>query len=600
MIMWAGRSVKPADGPSAVAMRVLPVRAGGALVILLAASAAIPPASSASLDLSFESASAKVFLDRRGPGPRNSVAVKMARGEYESFQLLVSGAGGALHNVRVHASPPRAYRKAGGAAIRVEVGLVGFVETRPDDRRPWGKAVRLGWWPDPILPNRPFDVAAEGTQPVWITLFALSDALPGAYTGELRVDADGGRHGRCSYQVEVFPVELPKTQRLRNAAFMPAGNLNAHYNPSGGIQGEKFLQLYERWARFAFERHLGPAFDMLMGWNQTKLRNPQEAGSLGVTPDMIAGGDPAAAKSYVTWPVRQLPAGYDFRTASDLLALGREYGLERFCIALFDREQRWEQQDPEVRSAMADLLRAYVSALRKRGAESAAYVYNADEPGPAMWDTVKKNYSFIRAVDPGLRVWLCLNEIAGVRALAGYTDLWDVYIHQYEQSGVEVRRQAGEAVIWGLCVYPHEHPNLFIEYPAMDARVVGWLTYRYGVSGFEYWGLNQWGKNTGRTQWASFESGDTRTRWQRTDWPLGDGWLLYPGPEGEPLSSVRFENLRDGFEDAELLLLLDARGKGARARSLAQRVAATTQEFASDPAIVESAHEALLRAFSEE
>jgi len=41
--------------------------------------------------------------------------------------------------------------------------------------------------------------------------------------------------------------------------------------------------------------------------------------------------------------------------------------------------------------------------------------------------------------------------------------------------------------------WPHEHPNLFLEYPAVDARIIGWLTYRYGISGFEYWGLNRWG-----------------------------------------------------------------------------------------------------------
>jgi len=113
-----------------------------------------------------------------------------------------------------------------------------------------------------------------------------------------------------------------------------------------------------------------------------------------------------------------------------------------------------------------------------------------------MWPTVKKNYEFVKSVDPQLKTWLCLNDVKGVRALEGFTDMWDVYIRQFDQSGVAQNLEAGQPVIWGLCVYPHEHPNLFIEYPAMDARIVGWLTYVYGVSGFEYWGLNQWGPNT--------------------------------------------------------------------------------------------------------
>jgi hypothetical protein len=36
----------------------------------------------------------------------------------------------------------------------------------------------------------------------------------------------------------------------------------------------------------------------------------------------------------------------------------------------------------------------------------------------------------------------------------------------------------------------------------------------------------------------------------------GDGYLLYPGPDLQPLSSVRLENLRDGIEDYEYLWLL--------------------------------------------
>jgi len=551
----------------------------------------------AGLKLSFQSPALKVFLDEPSPGRRGTWEVRVARGEYESFQLLVVSQGEYLRDVRVEVAPPTsAAATHKGAGLEVEVRLVGYVETRPDDPRPWGAAQEIGWWPDPLLPNRPFDVAVGETQPVWITLFAPLGTPQGKYTGKISVKTGSGRTARGTYQVEVFDVDLPKRPHLQNTAFMPAGNLNAHYQVSDGLGGRPFLQLYERWASFAFQHHLGPAFDMLMGWNQTEVRESLEAGSLGPTSDMLA---PALGQeSHVTWPIHRGPEGYDFRAAQELIDLGLEYGMNRFCIAIFDHQQHWEQQSEKTRAAMADLLRAYIAMLRTRGLAKAAFVYNADEPGPDMWETVKKNFEFIRSIDPELKAWLCLNEVKGVSALAGYTDIWDVYIRQYEASGVEERRRAGEAVVWGVCVWPHEHPNLFIEYPAMDARIMGWLTYIYRISGFEYWGLNQWGINTGRKDWAPFVEGTTRTRWQRTRWPLGDGWLLYPGPQGEPLSSIRFENLRDGFEDAELLLMLDSRGKEAEARCIARRVARTPEDFTSDPRVAESAHEALLRALS--
>ncbi len=553
----------------------------------------------AKIIVSFQSPTVKVFLDESGQRGLSSYQIRMARGEYESFQMLVTAQGEDLHDVSVMAAPLAiAGVVSEEPAIQVELSLVGYIKSLPDDRRPWGKAVKIGWWPDPLLPSRPFDVKSGETQPVWVTLFAPPGTPPGTYIGRLSVKTSQHHIPEHKYQVQLFDVELPKKQTFRNAAFMPAGNLNTHYHVPGGLESLEFLQMYKRWADFAFRRHLGPAFDMLMGWNQTKMRGPLEAGSLGPTPEMISQGNHMEGGSCVTWPVRQTPMGYDFTKVRELIRLGNEYGLQQFCIAIFDRDQKWEKQNPQLRSAMAELLRAYTAWLREQDLAQAAFVYNADEPGPEMWDTVKKNFGFIKQIDPSLKVWLCLNEIKGVQALAGFTDIWDVYVQQYEKSGIEARRKNGEQVIWAVCVYPHEHPNLFIEYPAMDARLLGWLSYIYRVSGFEYWGLNQWGTNAGRRDWAPFRKGLTRTDWLRTKWPLGDGWLMYPGPDGEPLSSIRFENLRDGFEDAELLRLLEDRGMESEARSIARQVARTTQDCASDPKTVESARDALFQALA--
>ncbi|MCX6621371.1 MAG: hypothetical protein NTY38_09875, partial [Acidobacteria bacterium] len=258
------------------------------LILLLATAAAI---SAAPLGVSFRSSAGKVFLDDSSPAAQTGCKVAMARGEYESFQLLVKAEGAPLHNVRVTALST--------AGPRAGISVVGYVETKPDDRRPWGKPIRLGWWPDPLLPNRPFDVAAGETQPVWITLFAPLGSPAGKTRGRLAIAADGGLKAEAAYDVQVFPVDLPKKQRYRNAAFMPAGNLNAHYRPAGGLDGKAFLALYKRWLTFAFEHHLGPAFDMAMGWNQTKLRDPLEAGSLGPTLDMTGHPDGAGGRSYL-------------------------------------------------------------------------------------------------------------------------------------------------------------------------------------------------------------------------------------------------------------------------------------------------------------
>jgi hypothetical protein len=536
--------------------------------------------------LAFESAVTKVFIDAKAPEGQPSWRVSMACGERESFQLLISPQRD-LREVRVR----NLFR--GTVPLEAEVSLVGHVRTGTDDPRPWKAAEgpgRIGWWPDPLLANRPFDVAAGETQSVWVTVFAPAHARAGEYEGTLQVELGGGVRHRAHYRVHVHNVEMPAKQFYRNAAFMPSGNLAAHYQPAGGLDTPAFLALYKNWARRAFSQHLGPTFDMMMGWNQSELRSPSTAGPLGPTEQMYLG----RAGTHLVWPVLGRRGAYDFRVVDELGALGREYGMRQYAIAIFAKDETWDHHSARMKDDMANYLKAYASHLREHGYLDEAYVYNVDEPPEEQWDTVRNNYGFVKSVVPELKTWLCLNQPKAVRDLQSYTDILDVYIRQYDKAEVPKYRRADKQLIWAVCVWPHEHPNLFIEYPAADARMIGWLTYRYDISGFEYWGLNQWGANTGRRDWANFARGDTRTSWQRTTFPWGDGWLLYPGDQGEPLSSIRFENLRDGFEDAELLQLLVARGRKAEADRLAASLAPSITSFETDPARIAAAHEELL------
>ena len=539
------------------------------------------------VSLSFKSPLTKVFPESPVEPVENTWDVAMARGERESFQILIHGGKLGIRNAMVQ------NRFRGKPGLEAELSLVGFVHTAAGDPRPWAKAEgagRVGWWPDPLLPNRPFDVAPRETQPIWVTIYAPPAAAPGRYQGALEVRFGNGARRTLPYRIRVFPVDLPASQQLRNAAFMPAGNLSAHYKPAGGMESPDFFELYKRWARKAFSQHLGPTFDMMMGWNQESFRSPTTSGPLGPTKEMALGRE----KTHLVWPVLGDAGSYDFHLTDELAALGREYGMRQFSIAIFNREETWDQHSEEMKSAMAAYLKAYASHLRARGMLEDAYVYNVDEPPEDKWDTVRNNYRFVKSVEPELKTWLCLNQPKAVRELQHYTDILDVYIRQYRSSGVAANLQPGKQLIWAVCVWPHEHPNLFIEYPGEDARAIGWLTYRYGISGFEYWGLNQWGPNTGRRDWANFQNGGTRTSWRVTKFPWGDGWLFYPGDQGEPLSSVRFENLRDGFEDAEMLMLLARRGHKSEADALAASLASSIESYSSDPSRFQAAHLRLL------
>lgn len=106
----------------------------------------------------------------------------------------------------------------------------------------------------------------------------------------------------------------------------------------------------------------------------------------------------------------------------------------------------------------------------------------------------------------------------------------------------------GEKLFWYVAAGPMlPCPNVQMEEPLIACRVLFWMTWKFGVTGFEYYCYNIWDHNLAKDgkRWPDvpfYPRG-----WGETN---GDGMLFYPGPEG-PFSSVRFENIRDGIEDWE-------------------------------------------------
>jgi len=124
-------------------------------------------------------------------------------------------------------------------------------------------------------------------------------------------------------------------------------------------------------------------------------------------------------------------------------------------------------------------------------------------------------------------------------------------------------QKTGTEAWLAICCYPSTHPNLFIEYPLIDARIAAMFCWKYKAAGFEYWSPTSWGTNWRKkppNQWPDAPwNPNTFGRYN------GDGYLLYPGPKGIPYPSIRLKALRDGFEDYEYMWLLNDLVKRAEA-----------------------------------
>jgi hypothetical protein len=114
-----------------------------------------------------------------------------------------------------------------------------------------------------------------------------------------------------------------------------------------------------------------------------------------------------------------------------------------------------------------------------------------------------------------------------------------------------------EARIKNLWVYycvgqSYRVPNRFIALPSPRSRAMGVLMYLYDIAGFLQWGYNYYYSALSKSLIDPYlKTGGLK------DWPAGDPFLVYPGADGKPVSSIRGEVHRESLEDMRILSLAE-------------------------------------------
>jgi hypothetical protein len=176
---------------------------------------------------------------------------------------------------------------------------------------------------------------------------------------------------------------------------------------------------------------------------------------------------------------------------------------------------------------------------------------------PTEYKAVRERCKIIKEIAPELP--RMITAIIDVNSLVGYVDIWCPSISDgptIEQ--VQRCRQRGEDVWFYVSVSPKKPwANFFIDYPAIDHRILFWMAYKYGAQGFLYYAMDAW-DFAGNSNYDP----DPSKRFPNQFNTLtcldgnGDGLLIYPGTDG-PWSSQRLDIIRDGIEDFEYMALLE-------------------------------------------
>ena len=135
-----------------------------------------------------------------------SIQLYSARRECEPFQLILMTKNKAMKNVTITVSD-----LTGGKRIinsnNIEIAPMGW-------RLDYDSVFKA----DMLRPDiKKFNVKVNHQQPVWVNVFVPKNTLPGDYSGELKVSADGMKTQSVKLKLKVWPFELPQYASLKNA-----------------------------------------------------------------------------------------------------------------------------------------------------------------------------------------------------------------------------------------------------------------------------------------------------------------------------------------------------------------------------------------------
>jgi len=451
------------------------------------------------------------------------VRISLGRNEYEGAQVAVVPLWADVRGVSCEVGPMGGPK---GLSPEVTVNRVGYVQTG----KPAYAVERVGWWPDPLLPNGAADIPKDQVGVWWITVHAPKGMAPGTYEGRVTFRAADGAERHAKLAVEVWDVTLPDKNHLQTTFVLWQHMIAQFYGWGDGASAIP-EDVWKRQIEFCNRYRVG-AMNVGWGWDH---------GAVG----------PA-------WPIREQNGTFDYSLVDTFLKTALDGHMTGISMADFPAGPYTPEYEAKLRRFLAD----YAGHLREKGWLDRIYLKLQDEPSPDRWPAVRQQGELVHSIDPAIKTLVT----APIRdELIGGVDIWVPLTPSYDHKWAEERRAKGEQVWWYICCGPsHPYPNYFIDYPAIDHRILFWMNWKYEVNGFLYWGLNWWADSN--------VTGTDGKKWPDVPWDSfsfsnfnGDGHLLYPGPDGELWSSVRLENVRDSLEDYEYLWMLSEALKAARA-----------------------------------
>ena len=525
----------------------------------------------------------KVFPDSPAVTSSFELVLVTARNGHSSLQVALRSESHRLVRVRVIA--PR----LGNAALKVQNYRVGTVRvnSHPTDT-PLDEVVRsaVGPYPDPLFPlEKEIVLEASLTEALWVSVFAPKETRAGTYRGMVEVDA-GKQKSRLSFQVEVFAATVPKEQQLWVTNwFWFEHELMAKHYPKLKSDSDRYWRVLENIGRTMAEYKQNVVFVPVRTLAKAQLADGAVQYDFSLVDRWIETFDKAGMAHMIEGGhlSGRLGGGYDspYVIPTDLVENGQ---MVRKDLAA---------DDPRAEHNLREFLRQLRDHLKEKGWLSRYVQHVHDEPHGTEMPIYRRFVHIVSEELPGVPTLDAISLREDISAQEA-TTIWVPKLGTFDEqlAAIAAHKARGGQSWYYICLDPRgKYLNRFIDFPLIKVRLLPWVNYRYGLSGYLHWGGNFW---TDRP----FEN-------LQPDWgggfvlPAGDNAIVYPDPEHDGvLVSMRLEVMREGIEDYELLME-SARHAPASTDALARAVMPTFTDYLRNVAQFRKAERELLRLATE-
>ncbi|GAA0591657.1 hypothetical protein GCM10009001_04730 [Virgibacillus siamensis] len=399
----------------------------------------------------------------------------------------------------------------------------------------------LGVVADTLLEKSKVDVPDHSVQPIWFTFHIPKSANPGEYSGEITIETGDDKKITYNLQVTINDVAIPDPQDYEF-------NLDVWMNPNAiaaayDVEPWKSEEHWDLIKKY-FKDLASSGQDTI---TTTIIQNPWLVGWNDWKPQTATGYD-----TMVKWRYDGENWEFDYSIFDRYVQTGLEAGvgphITAYSLLTFRGKQRityldertgevvtkrMEAGDPFWREAWTAFLNDFSDHLKRKGWLNQTYLAFDERPP----EITSKAIDLLKDAAPE---FLDQTQMAGTEKVGKYAQNLSLAIDslgKVTDEWIKQRREAGKTTTYYVWAGDH-HPNTLSFSPAVESRMMAWISADKKLDGFLRWAYNSWPKNVYDNPVYAFTQGDE--------------YFVYPGKKG-PMSSIRWELLKEGIEDYELV-----------------------------------------------